>query len=175
MTVQVTVGLDGSSESFAAAAWAAREAVRREAHLHVVQVEEWPVAPAIPYPIAAYDAERSTGLLRDTAEQLRRDHPGLEVTTEEARARACSLLSAAADESVLMVLGSRGLGGLAGFLAGSVSLAVVRRSHQPVVLVRADRAGAAAAETRPEPAVGEIVMGADLRHPNTPVLAFAFL
>lgn len=60
MTVQVTVGLDGSSESVAAAAWAAREAVRREAPLRMVHVEELPVAPAIPYPIAAYDAERST-------------------------------------------------------------------------------------------------------------------
>ncbi|MGW9070549.1 universal stress protein [Streptomyces yangpuensis] len=175
MTVQVTVGLDGSSESFAAAVWAAREAVRREAPLHLVHVEEWPVAPAIPYPIAAYDAERSTGLLRDTAGQLRKDHPGLEVTTEEMRGRAGSLLSAAADESDLMVLGSRGLGGLVGFLAGSVSLAVVRRSHQPVVLVRADRADAPAAGEGPGPAVGEIVVGADLQHPNTPVLAFAFL
>ncbi|MFE1827203.1 universal stress protein [Streptomyces yangpuensis] len=175
MTVQVTVGLDGSSESFAAAVWAAREAVRREAPLHLVHVEEWPVAPAIPYPIAAYDAERSTGLLRDTAEKLRKDHRGLEVTIEEVRGRAGSLLSAAADESDLMVLGSRGLGGIVGFLAGSVSLAVVRRSHRPVVLVRADRADAPAVGEVPGPAVGEIVVGADLRHPNTPVLAFAFL
>ncbi|MER6213359.1 hypothetical protein ABT213_04795, partial [Streptomyces sp. NPDC001674] len=30
----------------------------------VVRVEEWPLTPAIPYPIAAYDAERSTVMLR---------------------------------------------------------------------------------------------------------------
>ncbi|WP_030844059.1 universal stress protein [Streptomyces sp. NRRL F-4474] len=175
MTVQVTVGLDGSPESLAAAVWAAREAVRREVPLHMVHVEEWPVAPAIPYPIAAYDAQRSTGLLRDTAEQLRADHPGLEVTTEQARGRARSLLRAAADESDLMVLGSRGLGGFVGFLAGSVSLAVVRGSHQPVVLVRADGADAPAAPATLGPGAGEIVVGADLRHPDTSVLAFAFL
>ncbi|MER7467282.1 universal stress protein [Streptomyces sp. NPDC097981] len=174
MTVQVTVGLDGSREGFAAAAWAAREAVLREVPLHLVHVEEWPVTPAIPYPIAAYGAERSAGLLRDTAEQLRRDHPGLEVTTEQARGRAGSLLSAAADESDLMVLGSRGLGGFVGFLAGSVSLAVVRSSHQPVVLVRADTADASPVAVTTGPGGGEVLVGADLRHPNAPVLAFAF-
>ncbi|MFJ3921741.1 universal stress protein [Streptomyces sp. NPDC090022] len=118
MTAQVTAGLDGSREGFAAAAWAAREAVLREVPLHLVHVEEPPVTPSIPYPIAAYDAERSAGLLRDMAEQFRSDHPGLEVTTEEARGRAGPLLSAVADESDLMVLGSRGLGGFMGFLAG---------------------------------------------------------
>ncbi len=76
MKVQVTAGLDGSRESFAAAAWAAREAVRREVPLHLIHVEERPFTPAIPYPIAAYDAERSAGLLRDTAERCRGDHPG---------------------------------------------------------------------------------------------------
>ncbi|MFD6230348.1 universal stress protein [Streptomyces sp. NPDC060232] len=174
MTPQVTAGLDGSRESFAAAAWAAREAVLREVPLRLVHVEEWPVAPAIPYPVAAYAAERSTGLLRDTAEQFRKDHPGLEVTTEQARGRAGPLLSAAADESDLMVLGSRGLGGFAGFLAGSVALAVARSSHRPVVLVRAAAAEAPAAGATPGPDAGEILVGADLRHPDAPVLAFAF-
>lgn len=173
MTVRVTVGLDGSGESFAAAAWAAREAVLREVPLHLVHVEEWPLTPAIPYPIAAYDAERSTVMLRDTAERFRQEHPGLEVTTEQGRGRAGPLLKAAADDSDLMVLGSRGLDAFLGFLTGSVSLAVVRCSRQPVVLVRADTAdaspGAAAERGR-----GEIIVGADLSHPNPTVLAFAF-
>ncbi|MFK0237834.1 universal stress protein [Streptomyces vinaceus] len=173
MTVQVTVGLDGSSEGFAAVAWAAREAVLREVPLHLVHVEERHLTPAIPYPIAAFEAERSTGLLRTTADQLRGDHPGLEVTIERTRGRAGSLLSAAADDSDLMVLGSRGLGGLKGFLAGSVSLAVVRSSRRPVVLVRADTTDASPAAPA-EQRGGEILVGADLGHPNAPVLAFAF-
>ncbi|MFD0373797.1 universal stress protein [Streptomyces sp. NPDC127112] len=175
MTVQVTAGLDGSRESFAAAVWAAREAVRREVPLHLIHVEERTVTPPIPYAIAAYDAERSAGLLRDVAEQVRRDHPGLEVTTEHARGRAGPLLVSAADESDLMVLGSHGLGGFKGFLVGSVSLAVVGRSHHPVVLVRADGVDASGAGAAPGQGVGEILVGADLRHPNAPVLAFAFL
>ncbi|MFJ3175308.1 universal stress protein [Streptomyces roseus] len=98
MTVQVTAGLDGSREGFAAVAWAAREAVLREVPLHLIHVEERHLTPAMPYPIAAFEAERSTGLLRATADRLRRDHAGLVVTTERTRGRAGPLLSAAADE-----------------------------------------------------------------------------
>ncbi len=61
MTAQVTVGLDGSREGFAAAAWAACEAVLREVPPHLVHVEAGPVIPALSYPIAAYRAKRSAG------------------------------------------------------------------------------------------------------------------
>ncbi|MBW5480329.1 universal stress protein [Streptomyces bambusae] len=187
MTAQVTAGIDGSQESLAAAAWAARAAVLREVPLRLVHVEEWPVTPEIPYQLAAHHAERSSGLLRDVAEQARKEHPGLEVTTEHQLGRVSGLLSAAADESDLTVLGSRGLGGLVGFLIGSVSLAVVGTSRTPVVLVRAD--GAAGADDkqtadvasgtptqapRPESSPGGILVGVDLGHPSEPVLAFAF-
>ncbi|MFH7594444.1 universal stress protein [Streptomyces racemochromogenes] len=174
MTAHVTVGLDGSGESLAAASWAAREAVVRGLPLHLVHVEEWPAAPGMPYPVASYAAERSAGLLRDVAEQARADHPGLEVSTEGARGRAAQILRRVADESDLTVLGSRGLGGLAGFLTGSVSLAVVGGSGRPVVLVRADEAALPAAAPAREPSAGEILVGADLAHPDASVFAFAF-
>ncbi|MFB6612706.1 universal stress protein [Streptomyces sp. NPDC085524] len=177
MTAQVTVGVDGSQESLAAAVWAAREAVRREVPLRLIHVEEWPVAPAIPYEFAAHHAERSAGLLRDVAAQARKDHPVLEVTTEHERGRAADLLSAAANDSDLMVLGSRGLGGVVGFLIGSVSLAVVGTSRRPVVLVRAEDSDAhdvGTAEGTTEASFGEVLVGVDLGHPNEPVLAFAF-
>lgn len=181
MTAQVTAGIDGSQESLAAAAWAARAAALREVPLRLIHVEEWPVTPEIPYPLAAHHAERSAGLLRDVAHQARENHPVLEVTTEHQRGRAADLLCAAANESDLMVLGSRGLGGLVGFLIGSVSLAVVGKSRQPVVLVRADEAeaddGASGTPTeapRYEASSGEVLVGVDLVHPSEPVLAFAF-
>ncbi|MFF2779551.1 universal stress protein [Streptomyces sp. NPDC058052] len=167
MTAQVTVGLDGSDESLAAARWAAGEAALRQVPLRLVHVEEWPNTPEIPAPYFRTLYERAETLLRDEADRARKEHPDMEVTTERTRGRAADELVAAAGEADLLVLGSRGLGGVLGFVMGSVSLAVVGTARQPVVLVRAER---------PDPAASAhgILVGVDLRHPCEPLLAFAF-
>ncbi|MFF0428652.1 universal stress protein [Streptomyces sp. NPDC004520] len=166
MTAQVTVGLDGSKESLAAVGWAATAAVLREVPLRLVHVEEWPNTPELPLAYARTMAERSESLLRDEADRLRKDHPGLEILTERARGRAAEELTAAANEADLTVLGSRGLGGVRGFIVGSVSLAVVGSARRPVVLVRAE-----GTSTSPE---SGIVVGVDTHHPCEALLAFSF-
>ncbi|MEU2076339.1 universal stress protein [Streptomyces sp. NPDC013489] len=168
MSAQVTVGLDGSAESLAAARWAAAQAVLREVPLRLVHVEEWPSMPEVPMAYArtrAHD-EQTARLMREETDRARKDHPDLEVITEYAHGRAAEELTAAANEADLTALGSRGLGGVRGFLVGSVSLAVVGAARQPVVLVRAtdDR----------EPPEGGIVVGIDLNHPCEALLAFSF-
>ncbi|MFI1154649.1 universal stress protein [Streptomyces sp. NPDC020817] len=169
MSRTVTVGFDGSRESLAAVDWAAREAVCRAVPLRLLQV--WSkddgrrarlVAPAT----ARGWGERALG----TAERrLRRRHPGLLTETQWVCGDPVEELCAAADEAELLVLGSRGLG-LAGFLAGSVSLAVLTRTRRPVVLVRPHN-GPTAGEDGP---VGEVVVGLDVSAPGDEVLAFGF-
>ncbi|WP_311775902.1 universal stress protein [Streptomyces lateritius] len=88
MTAQVTVGLDGSKESLAAVGWAATEAVLREVPLRLVHVEEWPNTPEVPSPYGRTLAERAESVLRDGADRVRKEHPGLEVLSERARGRA---------------------------------------------------------------------------------------
>ncbi|MFD9241088.1 universal stress protein [Streptomyces sp. NPDC059556] len=168
MTPQVTVGLDGSAESLVAARWAATQAMLREVPLRLLHVEEWPSMPDVPMAYArtlAHD-EQTERLMREETDRARKNHPDLEVITEQAHGRAAEELTAAANEADLTVLGSRGLGGVRGFLVGSVSLAVVGAARQPVVLVRAkdDRAG---------PGDG-IVVGVDICHPCEALLAFSF-
>lgn len=166
MTAQVTVGLDGSKQSLAAVGWAATAAVLREVPLRLVHIEDWPDAPEVPLSYARTSAEQAESLLRDEADRVRKDHPGLEVLTERARGRAAEELTAAANEADLTVLGSRGLGGVRGFVVGSVSLAVVGAARQPVVLVRAEDDHVA-----PE---GGIVVGVDIYRPCEALLAFSF-
>lgn len=167
MTAQVTVGLDGSEESVAAARWAAHEAVLREVPLRLVHVDDWPDAPEIPATYVRSHTERALSLVRDAAERVRKEHPDLEVFTERAHGRAAEVLTTAADEADLTVLGSRGLGGLLGFVVGSVSLAVVGTARRPVALVRAENERGSRERTG-------IVVGVDIYHPCESLLGFAF-
>ncbi|WP_133913086.1 universal stress protein [Streptomyces sp. NBC_00582] len=182
----ITVGLDGSPESLAAADWAAREAAQQEALLRLVHAEE-PVVPlyaplgGVPAP-GLLTAQRAWAeqLLRDTRSRLERRRPDLRVTTEEIRRPAVPALLSAAEDADLLVLGSRGLGTVTGFLVGSVALAVVARAERPVVLVRSGGraedehlpdASGAPSETTP---YRDVVLGVDLEHPADAVIAFAF-
>lgn len=182
----ITVGLDGSPESLAAADWAAREAVERDASLRLLHGGEqmrYLYAPlaGVPAP-GALDAQREWAayLLGETESRFAQRHPGLRITTQQTEEQAVPALLAAAENSELLVLGSRGLGGLAGFLVGSVSLAVVARSSRPVVLIRAGES--AANEDLPEAAEAvstatayrDVVLGLDLQDPEDAVTGFAF-
>ncbi|MEV5015767.1 universal stress protein [Streptomyces sp. NPDC053780] len=151
MTRPITAGVDGSEESLAALAWAAREAVRREAPLHVVHA--WQVRDG-----GEGDRDAQERWVRDAvAEPVRTvtgRHPELTVSTEvrEADDPVAVLLAAAADAETL-VLGSRGHGAVVGFLLGSVGRQVIAEATRPVVLVRAGEEAAGEAAGR------EVVVG----------------
>ncbi|MGC0400507.1 nucleotide-binding universal stress UspA family protein [Streptomyces sp. SAI-126] len=181
MSRTVTVGLDGSSESRAAAEWAAREAQLRGLPLRLVNVWEPVPAPMAVAPLLGAEAQQKwpERILREAAEGLRLRHPGVEVVGEQLTGRPGEVLSDAAEEAELLVLGSRGLSGIGGFLVGSVGQAVVARTERPVVLVRA---GAAAADEHvmdpagiPSAATGyrPVVLGLDTGHPHEAVIEFA--
>ncbi|WP_328500561.1 universal stress protein [Streptomyces sp. NBC_00457] len=179
----VTVGLDGSPESLAAADWAAREALFRAAALRLVHVGEQPPYAYVPFAaetVPPPGADRSANMLREVPASLTYRYPGLRITAEQASGQPTKVLTAEAKDAELLVLGSRGLGRTAGLLLGSVALAVVARAEAPVVLVRAeaegaderlpDTAGTAAAAT----SFRDVVVGLDLHAPDDTVLEFAF-
>ncbi|MFI9168544.1 universal stress protein [Streptomyces lincolnensis] len=182
MTRTVVAGLDGSRESRAAAEWAAREARLLELPLKLLHVWEPVPEPMAHTPLPGAETERdwSERVPREAAEGVRMRHPGLDVSTEQRDGRAADELVSAARDAELLVLGSRGLGQLAGFLVGSVGLSVVARAERPVVLVRAGEQ--AADEHAPDP-VGipsaatpfrPVVLGLGLTHPDDELIAFAF-
>ncbi|MHB9756316.1 universal stress protein [Streptomyces sp. BYX5S] len=149
MTRPITAGVDGSPESAAAAAWAAREAERRGLPLRLVHVgEPAPDALALGADDSAL-AQWAGDLLADTEQEIAERHPGLAVTTDvlDGDGPAESLLGAARDADCL-VLGSRGHGVLVGFLLGSVGQQVIARADSPVVLVRAGDEASADASGR---------------------------
>lgn len=169
MNRPITVGLDGSPESLAAADWAAREAQRRGAPLHLVHAWIWqphdvPVAQDL-------DTQRhwAQHILREAEEKLRRRHPELTVSTEQVSDIAVEVLLGQAEKAQMLVLGSSGHGTIAGFLLGSVGQQVLARVNSPVVMVRANARSAAERDG------GEVVVGLDdLGDPTAPLLEFAF-
>ncbi|MGW4224241.1 universal stress protein [Streptomyces bauhiniae] len=178
----VTAGLDGSAESRAAVEWAAREARLRGLPLRLVQVWEPLPDPLAQAPLLGAEAEQDW-IERppdESAEGLRLRHPGLEVITERRTGDPVDVLCEAAGTSELLALGSRGLGGLHGFIVGSVGLAVTGHADCPVVLVRAGEQ--AADEHRADPTgipsaatpFRPVVLGLDITAPNAALLEFAF-
>ncbi|MFD9966906.1 universal stress protein [Streptomyces sp. NPDC059015] len=190
MLQHVTVGLDGSAESAAAAEWAAREALLRTATLRLVLVADSPDPPR-PGPD---EGDAFDDVLAGTARALRGGHPGLEVRTQRLSGRPPAVLAREAATSGLVVLGSRGLGSVRGFLLGSVAMATIVGTDRPVVLVRPGnepRTEAYAedlpraephANSGPRPArsgevagaSGPVVVGVDVHDACEPVLDFAF-
>ncbi|WP_439657806.1 universal stress protein [Lentzea sp. HUAS TT2] len=136
----VVVGVDGSDAAQRAARWAAAEAARRGAALRVVHAE-------LPLPADALDM---TGMARralhDEAMHWVRDAvtgalevaPGLEVTHRVEVNTPAWLLEQESADAVLVVVGSRGLGGFTGLLLGSVAVSLSCRALCPVVVVRGD-------------------------------------
>lgn len=153
----VVVGVDGSAEARAALAWAAHEARLRSAVLRVVYVYEhtpaWQLygygleAPmAVPAESttasaaedAADAAMRAQRLVEDMVAELDDRALEVEVVARQDRrpAKALVELSRHAD---MLVVGSRGRGGFAGLVLGSVSQQCVHHAHCPVVVLpRAD-------------------------------------
>jgi len=174
MSRTITVGLDDSPESRAATEWAAREALLRGLVLKIVHIAE--PTPRLLARNPLLDLEGylhwADHMAREAADDIRRRHPGIEVTTEQLSGTVADNLREAADAAELLVLGSRGLGGFGGFLAGSVSLAVVARAERPVVLVRAE--GRPDGGTDDAGAARPVVLGLDIDEPADAPLEFAF-
>jgi nucleotide-binding universal stress UspA family protein len=139
----ITVGIDGSEHSVRALEWAANEAAVRNSPLTVLTVHLVPQSGWTGNPITVpQDSEELEKERQDAEEMI------LKVTSQLGEARPASVtvravigfpaqeLIEASRKTDLMVVGSRGAGGFAKLVAGSVSNQVVHHAHCPVVVVR---------------------------------------
>jgi nucleotide-binding universal stress UspA family protein len=137
----VVVGVDGSAESVAALAWAARHASAAGARVQALMAWHYPGAVGGPPMEHAPETVR-----HQTEEQIR-------ATLDKAVAQACpgqqpgvetsigyghpaKVLIDASTEADLLVVGSHGHGSWTGMLVGSVSIHCVTGAFCPVVVVR---------------------------------------
>ncbi len=134
----IVVGLDGSPQSEAALAFAVEAAVARRVPLRAVRA--W-LDPAVPYVVtgpADWDEEvrRQQGLLSEQLVEWREKYPDLRVEPVLMQDRPAHALAQSTGGAQLVVVGSRGRGGLTGMLLGSVSQAVLQHAECPVAIVR---------------------------------------
>ncbi|WP_030202742.1 universal stress protein [Streptomyces sp. NRRL S-87] len=170
MRQHVTVGVDGTPQSRAAARWAAREAALRDVPLRIVHVVDAPLIP-VEARMDRVAADRwADQELTDAVRDVRDRYAGLEAGTRRLAGRPAAALAAEATDASLLVLGSRGLGTTTGFLLGSVALSTLTAVHTPAALVRTS--------TDPDPAetpeYRRLVVGVDIHQACDRVLDFAF-
>lgn len=141
---QVVVGIDGSESSRHALRWARYLAAATGSTIEAVTT--W--IPYIAYgPMVigpgrippswnpAVDAEKA---LAETVSEVFGENPppGMRLTVREGN--AAEVLVEASRSAQLLVIGSRGRGGFAGLLLGSVSAACVHHAMCPVVVLHGD-------------------------------------
>lgn len=165
----IAVAVDGSDEALAAVRWAATEALRRGRRLRVVHAYEWPLpryGPGFGRPEILREAAFRIGTKKVhlAVETAKRVAPGLAVETELVLGTAAPVLRKLSEQACLLVVGSRGLGGFTGLIAGSVAVAMAAHAHCPVVVVRGEV---------PDPD-GPVVVGVDGSEASEAAVALAF-
>jgi nucleotide-binding universal stress UspA family protein len=146
---KIVVGIDGSPGGLKALHWALAEARIRKCPLLIVHAWSLPLIDALPDPWAIglqplgssedvlhdHVEIAARQVLDDAVDKARAVEPDLEIIGELAEDRPAAALLSAARDAGLLVVGSRGRGGFAGLLLGSVSAQCVHHAPCPVVVV----------------------------------------
>jgi len=135
--LRIVVGVDGSECADKAVEFAAHEAARWGALLHVVSAYEvspnagWVVIPLEPY------EENAAANVRNALSRIHELEPDVVTKGEHIHGFAGNVLVDAAKGASLLVVGSRGRGEMASLILGSISEHCLHHVHEcPITIVR---------------------------------------
>lgn len=139
----IAVAIDGSAASDNAVRWAANTAMKRGLPLRLATSYTMPqylyaegmVPPDELFSDLQAEAMEKVEAARAIAHEVA---PDVLIGHTIAEGSPIDMLLEMSSDVTMLVLGSRGLGGLSGMVMGSVSAAVVSHAHCPVVVVRQD-------------------------------------
>jgi nucleotide-binding universal stress UspA family protein len=138
----VVVGVDGSEPSLHALRWSAFLAHSMQLGLTAIIAWEpigrygWATAGWAAPPVAWDPAVAAKSALDDAVEAAFGSSPPTELTTSVREGNPARVLLGASAGADMLVLGTRGHGGFAGLLLGSVSQAVAEHAKCPVLVAR---------------------------------------
>lgn len=137
----ILVGVDGSASSRTALTWAAAEAAEHQSDLVVLNVWERALLPPIGGPsVPQHDAGDPSKLAADNLVQVIKevlgDDPPVLVQPLIKPGNPAEVLIEESQDAALLVVGTRGRGGFAGLVLGSVSQHVAAYAKCPVAVIR---------------------------------------
>jgi nucleotide-binding universal stress UspA family protein len=140
MNGRIVVGIDGSDSAADALRWAIEQAKITDATVEAVYAWDpgalvsFSVPPLIDWdPLREAAQARPAEIVRDAVGS----DPGVRIVTKTVTGNPAQVLVDRSGHADLLVVGSRGLGGLKGMLLGSVGHHCAAHSHCPVVIVHA--------------------------------------
>ena len=138
---RIVVGVDGSPSSMKALRWTIRQAKLTGAEVEAVTAWSYPSGYGwAPFSEGAVDFEGDAGkILVEALAEVSGIAPDVVVEPLVAQGHAADVLVRAAEGADLLVVGSRGHGGFAGMLLGSVSQHCVQHARCPVLVLRDGR------------------------------------
>ena len=153
---RIVVGVDGSASSEQALRWALRQAKLTGAGIQAVIAWHFPLIsggyawPPAGVMVSTADLRNSAErMLADTVSRATSDDVPAPVTQEVLEGDAAAVLIRESADADLLVVGSRGHGGLAEAMLGSVGQHCVHHAACPVVIIRGDVPTAGPAVARP--------------------------
>lgn len=132
---RIVVGVDGSEASLDALRWALRQAQLTNSELQAVTSWEYP-SPIAEFVSDDIDWDGRATTILDGALAVVDSTKGVTITRATTQGHPARVLIDASRDADLLVVGSRGHGGFAGMMLGSVSAHVSAHADCPVVVVR---------------------------------------
>ena len=137
---RIVAGVDGSPSSLAALRWAVRQAELTGTSVDAVMAWQSPAASGLGWGAAMAGqtdyAELAAKTLDQAVSQATDPASPVKVRSMVGAGNAAQVLLDASADADLLVVGSRGHGGFAGALLGSVSQHCTHHAHCPVVVIR---------------------------------------
>lgn len=132
----IVVGVDGSEPGRQALEWALEEARLRQLRVTAVHAWDFNYYPAGVLMEAGSLEAKSRELLKAAVDPFWQNYSDVSIETKLVRkSSAAAALKDASQDAELVVVGSRGYGGIVGLFLGSVSNAIVQRADCPVVVI----------------------------------------
>ena len=140
-TVGIVVGVDGSDPSKLAVQWAAQEAHVRKLPILLAAayvVPQFLYAEGMVPATAVFDEleGQAQTFVDEAVNEIRKVDADIDIMQEIHEGNPITMLLELSKKAEMVVIGSRGLGGFAGALLGSVSSSLVHHAHGTVVIVR---------------------------------------